>query len=161
MPDKYRIDNSMNDAPYQGIHIFKDEEHIATFPEDDAPVPDYNSKQRLRAKIVVDFMNSPIGDGSFGREFLFDAFKHMKFIQPHERIKLEPKEDTMIITGKIHNWSMHDNRITGLMTEHTKRTDFNNQICTTSKVLHIVKNINDGNRYAHTQSGSIYQLLDT
>lgn len=76
----YRIDNSMNDAPYQGIHIFKDDTHVGTFWEDDAPVPDFNSKQRLRARVVCDFMNSPIESASFGREFLFDAFKHMKFI---------------------------------------------------------------------------------
>ena len=91
---KYRIDNSMNDAPYQGIHIFKEDVHILTFNEDDAPVPDYNSKQRLRARILVDYLNSPINSASaasFNPEFILDCFEHAKFPRPHERIKLSNK----------------------------------------------------------------------
>lgn len=84
----YRIDISMNDGPYQGIHIFNDNEHVGTFWEDDAPVREFNSMQRLRARVLVDFMNSPIESASFGREFLFDTFKHFKFVEPHKRIKL-------------------------------------------------------------------------
>ena len=34
----YRIDQSENDGPYQGIHIYQGTKHVITFWEDDAPV---------------------------------------------------------------------------------------------------------------------------
>jgi hypothetical protein len=80
----YRIDTSMNDAPYQGIHIFKDNEHILTLHEDDAPVRDFNAAQHVRAVQIVSFMNT-LGKGA---EQILDAFKHASFPKPHERIKL-------------------------------------------------------------------------
>ncbi len=86
----YRIDTSMNDAPYQGIHIFNNEDtHVFTFHEDDAPVHDYNRAQRIRAEIIVLFMNGVTPADPMS---VFMAFKHVTFIKPHERIKLEPKE---------------------------------------------------------------------
>lgn len=83
----YRIDCSMNDAPYQGIHVFNDEKHVGTFWEDDAPVHEFNSMQRVRAQILCDFMNSDGYDPS-NLDDVWDALEHMKFIKPHERIKL-------------------------------------------------------------------------
>lgn len=88
----FRIDNSSNDAPYQGIHIYEDDKHVLTFWEDDAPLNNFNSNQRLRARVLVDYLNSPINSASaasFNPVFIMECFQYVKFIKPNERIKLK------------------------------------------------------------------------
>lgn len=82
----YRIDTSMNDAPYQGIHIFgPDNTHVLEFGEDDAPVHDFNSLQHQRARWMVETLNSM---SRIDAANLLDAFSGARPPKHHERIKL-------------------------------------------------------------------------
>jgi hypothetical protein len=83
----YRIDNSFNDAPYQGIHIFKDDVHVLTFWEDDAPVHDFNAEQHVRARELVSALNDMSVDQS---ELILCSFRYATHIPAHKRIKLNP-----------------------------------------------------------------------
>lgn len=149
----YRIDTSMNDAPYQGIHIFDDDIHVITFHEDDAPVPDYNRDQAARAKVLVHLMNEL--DHDYRPETLFDVFKHAAFTKPEHRLKPKPT-----YTGTLIKWTLRSNMtISALCTEHTTRDDFIQRIITTSKIQRIVVDP-DGTRVAETASGSRYKLID-
>ena len=62
------------------------------------------------------------------------------------------------MTGTISGWGLVGNHIWGKMEVHTSRPDLVGKECRTSAVKTIL--MVDGKRIAHTNSGSVYLLID-
>lgn len=63
-----------------------------------------------------------------------------------------------MLTGIIYGWTYLNGRIHGRMENHATRPELNGKDCHTSRVLSI--GLHEGQRFAHTQSGSKYRLVD-